>query len=220
MERNITNEIVTEYINGFYKPLNGDFYALRLKAEEEHVPIILKEAESFLKVFLKITAPKRILEIGCAVGYSAMFFSAVSGADVVTIEKDKFMAAAASVNITRMRIKKKINILEGDGEECMKLLALKKTDPFDMVFIDASKSHYKRFLDAALKLCRPGSIILSDNVLLRGCTASDIYDPSGKYKTNIKKMREYVDFINNDPRIDTSVITCGDGLAISVINNI
>ena len=174
MERNITNETVTAYIHGSYKPFNGDFSALRLKAEE----------------------------------------------DVVTIEKDKFMAAAASVNITRMGFDKKINILEGDGEECMKLLALKKTDPFDMVFIDASKSHYKRFLDAALKLCRPGSIILSDNVLLRGCTASDIYDPSGKYKTNIKKMREYVDFINNDPRIDTSVITCGDGLAISVINNI
>lgn len=220
MERNITNDIVTEYINGFYQPASPELGTLRLEAEAEKVPIILKETESFLRVMLSITAPKRILEIGCAVGYSAMFFTAVTGAQVVTIEKDPEMAAKASANIKRLGYEDKIRIVEGDGEEGVHALFEQGEEPFDMVFIDAAKSHYKRFLEASWKLCRPGTVVISDNVLFKARIASDIYDPTGKHKTNIKKMREYVEFITSDPRMETSIIACGDGVSVSKIKNI
>lgn len=220
MERNITNDIVTEYINGFYQPVSPELGTLRLEAEAEKVPIILKETESFLRVMLSIAAPKRILEIGCAVGYSAMFFTAVTGAQVVTIEKDHEMAAKASANIKRLGYEDKIRIVEGDGEEGVNALFEQGEEPFDMVFIDAAKSHYKRFLDASWKLCRQGTVVISDNVLFKARIASDIYDPTGKHKTNIKKMREYVDFITSDPRMETSIIACGDGVSVSKIKNI
>lgn len=220
MERNITNDIVTEYINGFYQPASPELGTLRLEAEAEKVPIILKETESFLRVMLSIAAPKRILEIGCAVGYSAMFFNAVTGAQVVTIEKDHEMAAKASANIKRLGYEDKIRIVEGDGEEGVNALFEQGEEPFDMVFIDAAKSHYKRFLEASWKLCRQGTVVISDNVLFKARIASDIYDPTGKHKTNIKKMREYVDFITSDPRMETSIIACGDGVSVSKIKNI
>lgn len=220
MERNITNDIVTEYINGFYQPASPELETLRLEAEAEKVPIILKETESFLRVMLSIAAPKRILEIGCAVGYSAMFFTAVTGAQVVTIEKDPEMAAKASANIKRLGYEDKIRIVEGDGEEGVNALFEQGEEPFDMVFIDAAKSHYRRFLEASWKLCRQGTVVISDNVLFKARIASDIYDPTGKHKTNIKKMREYVDFITSDPRMETSIIACGDGVSVSKIKNI
>ena len=220
MERNITNDIVTEYINGFYQPASPELGTLRLEAEAEKVPIILNETESFLRVMLSIAAPKRILEIGCAVGYSAMFFTAVTGAQVVTIEKDPEMAAKASANIKRLGYEDKIRIVEGDGEEGVNALFEQGEEPFDMVFIDAAKSHYKRFLEASWKLCRQGTVVISDNVLFKARIASDIYDPTGKHKTNIKKMREYVDFITSDPRMETSIIACGDGVSVSKIKNI
>ncbi|MCI6855730.1 MAG: O-methyltransferase [Firmicutes bacterium] len=220
MERNITNDIVTEYINGFYQPASPELGTLRLEAEAEKVPIILKETESFLRVMLSIAAPKRILEIGCAVGYSSMFFTAVTGAQVVTIEKDPEMAAKASANIKRLGYEDKIRIVEGDGEEGVNALFEQGEEPFDMVFIDAAKSHYKRFLEASWKLCRQGTVVISDNVLFKARIASDIYDPTGKHKTNIKKMREYVDFITSDPRMETSIIACGDGVSVSKIKNI
>lgn len=219
MERNITNDIVTEYINGFYQPASPELGTLRLEAEAEKVPIILKETESFLRVMLSIAAPRRILEIGCAVGYSAMFFTAVTGAQVVTIEKDPEMAAKASANIKRLGYEDKIRIVEGDGEEGVNALFEQGEEPFDMVFIDAAKSHYKRFLEASWKLCRQGTVVISDNVLFKARIASDIYDPTGKHKTNIKKMREYVDFITSDPRMETSIIACGDGVSVSKIKN-
>ena len=190
MERNITNHLVTEYINGFYVPQTPELGQLREKSEAERVPIILKETEDFLNVFLKITAPKRILEIGCAVGYSAMFFSQCCGAQVVTIEKDPEVAAVAAANIAELGYSDRIRVEQGDGEEAVNKLIEAGEEPFDLVFIDAAKSHYKRFLEASLPLCRPGAIIVSDNVLIKGCTASDQYDPTGKFKTNIRKMRE------------------------------
>ena len=83
------------------------------------------------------------------------------------------------------------------------------------VFIDAAKSHYKRFLDASLPFCHENTLIVSDNVLLKGATASDSLDIKGRFKTNIKRMRQYLDYIESHPRLDTVIISCGDGLALS-----
>ena len=211
---NITNEDVTNYINGFYKPQAAHLAALRQEAESDGVPVILRETENFLAFLLKAFKPARILEIGTAVGYSAIFFAQL-GAEVVTVEKSPDMADTARENIKEAGFESKITVLVGDGEEAIRQ-KLKESDVFDMVFIDAAKSHYRRFLDAALPFCRDGSFIVSDNVLLKGASASDKYDPNGRFKTNVRNMRRYLDYISDCPYLDTSVIACGDGLALSV----
>ena len=214
-KRNITNDLVTDYINGFYTPLTDELGKLRVDSEEKNVPIILKETESFLKTFLGVIKPARILEIGCAVGYSAMFFAQLTGAEVYTIEKNSEMVETAVKNIESLGYAEKINVFEGDGEEIAELLKKEGTKPFDVVFIDAAKSHYQRFFDACLPLCGPDTMIIADNVLFKGRIADDKYDPDGKYKTNIRRMSEFIAYIMNKPSLDSSILAVGDGLSIT-----
>ena len=214
-KRNITNDLVTDYINGVYTPLTDELGKLRVDSEEKNVPIILKETESFLKTFLGVIKPARILEIGCAVGYSAMFFAQLTVAEVYTIEKNSEMVETAVKNIESLGYAEKINVFEGDGEEIAELLKKEGTKPFDVVFIDAAKSHYQRFFDACLPLCGPDTMIIADNVLFKGRIADDKYDPDGKYKTNIRRMREFIAYIMNKPSLDSSILAVGDGLSIT-----
>lgn len=210
-DMNITNDKVTEYINKFYTPVSPEMMELREKAEQGRVPVILRETESVLAFLMKMTAPESVLEIGTAVGYSAMFFASF-GAEVVTVEKDSDKAQNARANIKAMGFGERITVITGDGEEAVRGIREKK---FDLVFIDAAKSHYTRFFEAALPLCADGALIISDNVLLKGTTASDEFDTTGRFKTNIKRMREYLDHISDHPSLDTVILSCGDGLALS-----
>lgn len=218
---NITNDKVTEYINGFYKPLTPQLGQLREEAEQDRVPIILKETESYLFTLLTHLKPKRILEIGTAVAYSTMFFAEVCGdCHIDTIEFSEKNFEIASSNVEKFGMQDKISIHLGDGAEQTEKLREQGAEAYDLVFIDASKSHYKEFWEAAIKLCKNGSIIISDNVLMKAMTASDEYDTKGRYKTNIRRMREYVEFIHQLDYCKTSVMAIGDGIAFSVIDNL
>lgn len=213
---NITNDLVTEYINSFYKPQTSQLEDLRFTSEKEAVPIILKETESFLEVFLRSFRPKSILEVGTAVGYSASFFAEVcKDSSIITIEKFEDKAQIAKSNIKKLGYNNQIQVLTGDGEEIIN--SFDKDEKFDFIFIDAAKSHYKRFLDASLDHITQDGIIICDNVLFKARTVSDKYDPTGKYKTNIRNMREFLQYINNHPLLTTTIISCGDGLSISTI---
>lgn len=214
---NITNDLVTEYINGFYKAESESLSKLRDEAEEKRVPIILKETETFLKTLLLMKKPMKILEIGAAVGYSSSFFAQVCPeAKIVTIEKDENIYNTAKANIEKLNFGNQIRICQGDGEEVINKLIEEGEGPFDFVFIDAAKSHYKRFLNAAVKVCSKDALIVSDNILMKGQTVSDIYDPYGRHKTNIRNMKEYLEYITSAEWLDTSLLSCGDGLALSI----
>lgn len=212
---NITHPKVTEYINRFYRLAEPELMELRLAAEAEGVPIILRETEDFLNVLLSILQPERILEIGTAVGYSAAYFAKKTGAHVVTIEKSDEMHRIAAENVKKLGLEVNIRLLLGDGEEEIKKLSDAGEKPFDFLFIDAAKSHYKRFLDAAMELTHPGSVIVSDNVLFRGSVADDEEHLDRRHKTNIRRLQEYMEYIYHHPALETSLIACGDGLAIS-----
>ena len=217
MERHIINPVVTEYLNRCYRPLNGKLEALRAIGEDGHVPIILPETEMLLKSLLLIKKPERILEIGTAIGYSAVFFAELLPEAVIyTVEKDEYAFNAARQNVEAAGLSDRITVLPGDGQEQVEKLRDRGVKDFDFVFIDAAKSHYRRFLDAALTVCRPEALVVSDNILQRGMTASDEYDEKGKHKTNIRKMREYVQFITTCPYLSTSVLSTGDGTAVSI----
>lgn len=211
---NIINEKVTTYINGLYHPLNEELAALRQKAEEDHVPIILRDTETFLLNLIRIRQPKAILEIGTAVGYSSSCMAlACPDCTITTIEADEKAAQTAEENIRNLGLADRIRVEFGPGQEVLDQLE----GTFDLVFIDAAKSHYKTFWDKALPLCSPNAVIVCDNILMKAMTASDEYDPKRKYKTSIRKMREFLTYITNTHCADTSVMPVGDGVSLSVL---
>ncbi len=216
---NITNDKVTEYIDELYKPLTLQLDQLRKEAEAKNIPIILKDTETLLLNLIRIKRPKRILEIGTAVGYSsACFVTAYSGAEITTIEYNEETYKIALNNIKNLGLFDKIKVYLGDGSDVIEKLNEEGCESFDMVFIDAAKSHYKRFWDSAIKVCNKDAVIVSDNVLMKAMTVSSEYDPRGRHKTNIRKMREYLEYISNLDDCQTSVVPVGDGLAVSVLN--
>ncbi|MDY4560409.1 MAG: O-methyltransferase [Peptostreptococcus porci] len=209
---NIVNDLVEDYIRKTLKMNNGLLKEMEIYAEDNSVPIIHKEVSELLKVILKIHKPKRILEIGCAIGYSSIFFADVLNNDVeiITTERNPIMLEKAYENIKKAGLSDKIKILVGDAEETLKDI----DGDFDMVFIDAAKGQYKLFFDIVFDKVKNGGIVISDNILYKGMIASDDFVVKRK-KTIVKRMRDYLDYICHQEFLDTSIIPIGDGVAIS-----
>jgi Predicted O-methyltransferase len=219
---NIVNDVVTEYINGFYKPMNPLLNSLRVEAERMHVPIILRETETLILNIIRLKRPLRILEIGTAVGYSAICFAkAFSGAEVISLESNDEMYNTALDNIGKAELQGRVHVIHGDAVESLKELTKQiqhlDSKAFDLVFIDASKGHYKEFWDASIPLCKSDAIIISDNVLLKAWTASDEYVADKRYKTSVRRMREYLKYITEIENVYTSILSVGDGIAVSAL---
>ena len=126
------------------------------------------------------------------------------------------MFEIATENVEKAGLSDRIHIYHGDGEECIDQIREEGTFGFDFVFIDAAKSHYKRFLDAALKICSEGAVIVSDNVLQKGITACEIHDVYRRNRTRTKYMKQYLEYITGDDRFETSLLSAGDGLALTI----
>ena len=211
---NITNDIITAYIDTFYENDNKDLKELIKFAEEHRVPIIQKDTEGLLLSLLKIKKPENMLEIGAAIGYSACCFADGCGCKVLTIEADRETRDIALNNVKNLGLEDKVDVIQGDARDILPELSKK----FDVVFIDAAKSHYREFWDLAVPLCKDDAVIICDNILMKGMTASDEYDKGRRYKTSIRKMREFVIYINSLDYADTCVLPVGDGVSISVID--
>ena len=187
---------------------------IKQKALEEHIPIIMDDTLEVVDKILKEIKPKRILEIGTAVGYSAMCFSEYLQKDgkIDTIERDKERIAEARINIKNVGVEDKINIYEGDAVEILPTL----NEKYDVVFIDAAKGKYPFFLNQALRMINKNGIILADNVLYKGYVMSD-YNKH-KQRTAVRNLREYIEQVTENPNIKTEILEVGDGLAISKIS--
>ena len=186
---------------------------IKQKALEEHIPIIMDDTLEVVDKILKEVQPKRILEIGTAVGYSAMCFSEYLQGDgkIDTIERDEERIAEAKVNIKNVGVEDKINIYEGDAVEILPTL----NDKYDVVFIDAAKGKYPFFLKEALRMIKPTGVILADNILYKGYVMSD-YNKH-KQRTAVRNLREYIKEVTENPNIETEILEVGDGLAVSKI---
>ena len=180
-------------------------------ALENHIPIIMDDTLEVVDKILTELKPNRILEIGTAVGYSAMCFSEYlqQGGKIDTIERDLERVEEARENIEKVGVAEKINIYEGDAVEILPTLNKK----YDMVFIDAAKGKYPFFLKEALRMIKPNGIILADNILYKGYVMSD-YNKH-KQRTAVRNLREYVKEVTENPDIETEILEVGDGLAIS-----
>lgn len=184
---------------------------IKQKALEEHIPIIMDDTLEVIEKELKNNPPKRILEIGTAVGYSAMCFSQFLAKDgeIDTIERDEERIKQAKINIKNVGVQDKINIYEGDAVEILPTLNKK----YDMVFIDAAKGKYPFFLKEALRMINPSGVIFADNILYKGYVMSD-YNKH-KQRTAVRNLREYIKEVSENPRLETEILEVGDGLAIS-----
>lgn len=219
---NITNETVSEYLESLHRPLNPELQRLREVAEQYHVPIVLKDSETFILNIIRMKKPRRILEIGSAIGYSAICFAhAASDAEIISLEHSDKMYEYAVTNVEKFGLSHRVYIKYGDALESLKDLAGTVTDVdsegFDLVFIDAAKSLYRKFWDACIPLCRKEAVILSDNVLLQARTASDEYITDRRQKTSVRHMRQYISYITKLDYAETAVLAVGDGIAVSVI---
>ena len=186
---------------------------IKQKAINEHIPIIMDDTLEVVAKILTNMQPKRILEIGTAVGYSAMCFSAYLEKDGVidTIERDEIRVKEAKENIKKVGVEEKINIYIGDAVEILPTLKNK----YDVIFIDAAKGKYPFFLEQAIRLINPNGVILADNILYKGYVMSD-YNKH-KQRTAVRNLREYIQEATNNPNLETEILEVGDGLAISKV---
>lgn len=186
---------------------------IKQKALEEHIPIIMDDTLDVIAKYLKEIEPKRILEIGTAVGYSAICFSEFLEKDgkIDTIEREKERVNEAKENIKKAGVEEKIHIYEGDAVEILPTL----NEKYDVVFIDAAKGKYPFFLKEALRMIEPNGIIFADNILYKGYVMSD-YNKH-KQRTAVRNLREYIKKVSENPNLETEILEVGDGLAISRI---
>ena len=186
---------------------------IKKKALEDKVPIIMDDTLEVIAKILNEIKPNKILEIGTAVGYSAICFSEYLQEDgkIDTIERDIERVKEARENIKKAEVEGKINIYEGDAVEILPTL----DDEYDVVFIDAAKGKYPFFLNQALRMIKPGGVIIADNVLYKGYVMSD-YNKH-KQRTAVRNLREYIAEITNNKKLETEILEVGDGLAISKI---
>ena len=184
---------------------------IKEKALEAHIPIIMDDTLEVIARILDEKKPNNILEIGTAVGYSAICFSEYLAENgmIDTIERDIERVEEAKVNIERAKVQNRINILEGDAVEILPTLIKK----YDVVFIDAAKGKYPFFLNEALRLLKDDGIILADNILYKGYVMSD-YNKH-KQRTAVTHLRQYIKEVKENPELETKILEVGDGLAIS-----
>lgn len=185
---------------------------IKIKARENHVPILQDKSLELIETILEIKKPKSILEVGTAVGFSALTFSKhlADGGKIITMELNEEMVHVARKNIKEQGMQDVIKVVHTDAYEYMQTL----NETFDVVFIDAAKGQYMKYLAEALRLTKPGSIIIADNVLLRGMVLGGYNEH--KHRTAVTRLREYIDKVTTDETMQSTVLDVGDGVAITV----
>jgi len=189
-----------------------EFEIMKEKALENHIPIIMDDTLEKIKEILKKEKPKRILEIGTAVGYSATCFARYAETCIIdTIELDEERAKEAIENIKKVGVDERINVIIGNAVEILPTLNFE----YDIIFIDAAKSKYSIFLEQGIRLVKNGGIILADNVLYKGYVMSD-YNKH-KQRTAVRHLREYIKEVTENPNLESEILESGDGLAITKV---
>lgn len=210
----IVDERIGSYIDSLH--MDGPLLCeeIRREAEAEGVPIIRRAAESFLRTLICMKKPRRILEIGSAVGYSAILMSEwmPEGCEITTIESYHKRVLQAEENIKKCGKQDVIHLIEGDALEILKGL----TGEYDFIFMDAAKGQNAEFLSLCEPLCAPGCVIVTDNVLQEGNIVQSRYLIKQRDRTIHTRMRDYLYDITHRDDLVTTIIPAGDGMAVSV----
>ena len=209
----IVDERLVTYINSLDQGNTKQLDEIEQKAKETYVPIIRKEMQSFLKLLLAMQKPMRILEVGTAVGFSAILMAEYGPKDcsIVTIEKYDKRIPIARANFDFAQKSNQITLLEGDAAEILPTL----TEQFDLIFMDAAKGQYINFMDDVLRLLAVDGVLVSDNVLQDGDIIESHYIVERRNRTIYKRMREYLYELTHRDDLVTAVLPIGDGITVS-----
>ena len=210
----IVYERLVTYINSLDKGNTAVLDQIEREALESYVPIIRKDMQSFLKLLLTVQKPMRILEVGTAVGFSAVLMAeyAPEGCKILTRENYDKRIPIAKQNFERAGKSDQITLLEGDATEVLKTLE----EPFDMIFMDAAKGQYINFMSDVLRLLKKDGVLVSDNVLQDGDIIESHFIVERRNRTIYKRMREYLYELTHRDDLVTSVLPVGDGITVSV----
>lgn len=205
-------ERLTVYIDSLYDGNTEILDAIEQEAIRDQVPVIRKSTQSLLRLILEMKKPETVLEIGTAVGFSAVFFCTWSEAAVTTIEQYQKRIPLAEQNFIRAGVADRITFLKGDA--CVILPELKGS--YDFIFMDAAKGQYITLLPDIKRLLKSGGVLAADNVLLDGELLESRFAVERRDRTIHARMREYLRAVTSDPELVTSVLPAGDGLAVTV----
>ena len=210
----IVDERIVTFINSMETENSEILEAIENEALSTYVPIIRKEMQSFLKVLLTIQKPMRILEVGTAVGFSALLMSeyAPAGCEITTIENYEKRIPIAKNNFKRAGKESQITLLEGDAMEVLPTLE----EPYDFIFMDAAKGQYIHYMPEVLRLLKTGGTLVSDNVMQDGSIIESRFAVERRDRTIHSRMREYLYELKHREELLTSIIPLGDGVAVSV----
>ncbi|KMZ55759.1 O-methyltransferase [Dorea sp. D27] len=210
----IVDERMVTYIRSLEMPEVPVLEEIEQEAVDSFVPVIRKETQSFLKVIVTMCQPKRILEVGTAVGFSALLMSEYAPEDcrITTIENYKKRIPIARGNFRRAGQEDRITLIEGDALEVMKGLE----GPFDFIFMDAAKGQYIHYMPEAVRLLTDGGVLMSDNVLQDGDIIESRFAVERRNRTIHSRMREYLYELKHREDLPTSILPLGDGVALSI----
>ncbi len=210
----IEEERIATFINSFQSGNTPFLNELEKYALETNVPIIRPQMQSFMKMLLTLVKPKKILEVGTAIGFSALLMSEYAPSDcrITTIEKYEKRIPIAKENFIKAKKEKNITLLEGDAAEILKEL----DDEYDLIFMDAAKGQYINFLPDILRLLKTGGVLLSDNVLQDGTVMESRFAVDRRDRTIHSRMREYLYELTHNDLLQTDILTLGDGITVSV----
>lgn len=210
----IVDERITSFIHSLNRDDEGIIGEIEREALADEVPIIRKETKEWIKTMLLIKKPRKVLEVGTAVGFSSIYMSQFlpEGGRITTIEKWEPRIEKARINFVRAGVEDIITLLEGDAAERLKELQ----DSFDFIFMDAAKGQYIHFLPDVIRLLAKDGVLISDNVLQDGEILDSRYVVERRNRTIHSRMREYLYVLKNHESLETSVIPLGDGVALSV----
>ena len=210
----ITDERFVAYINSLDAGNPAYLDELEAYAIQTQVPIIRKEMQSFMRTMLLMNKPKRILEVGTAIGFSALLMSEFMPQDghITTIENYEKRIPIARANFQKYGKEERITLLEGDAAEVLKTLE----GPYDFIFMDAAKGQYIHYLPEIMRILAPGGVLISDNVMQDGDIIESKYAITRRDRTIHRRMREYLYTLTHHDELQTSILTLGDGVAVYV----
>ena len=185
-------------------------------AELDHIPIIRTDTEAYLADLIREEKIENVLEYGTAIGYSAAFFDNIESIKkVYSVEKDGYALEAAKHNLKTLGKNSGIELLSGDALKLTEIVKGMSGGKFDLIFIDGGKSHYLELVKEAMRLCKRGGYILSDDIWQRGLTKLNPLEAKRKHRTSMRNMQQYLDYITTAPELETTLLDIGDGLAVS-----
>lgn len=210
----IIDERLFTFINSFDKGNSAFLDELEQEAKRDYVPIIRKDMQNLLRFLLRLKRPLKILEVGTAVGFSALLMAENTSEEcqITTIENYEKRIPIAKENFKRDNMEHRITLLEGDATEILKAL----DGSYDFIFMDAAKGQYLNFLPDLLRLLAEDGMLVSDNVLQDGDLMESRYAVTRRNRTIHSRMRDYLYELKNNPMLETVILPVGDGVTVSI----